>query len=276
MSRSSSRSPGAEGDASPEIRPRAVAQVVADPGAVRGLVRAGATQLARCRGRRNRSGRAWGSGWAAGVGTGLAHMIEIIEDMPARTIGFRASGKVTGRGLGHPVPAVMNGSEAGEARCSTLLPEGHAVRRAPWDTKLWAATCGWKQCATVTDEDWLENAIQGVSLNDARQGQDLRRRRRGRRQGSWSRRTTTDRRDHHGAVTASHGARASSPNPSKGDLRRPNAVAQEAGGARLRAFFRPTTTSAWGPRGCPVRSDAWVTFPPGSPARPARSGSRGR
>lgn len=91
-------------------------------------------------------------------------MIEIIEDMPAGTIGFRASGKVTDEDYQAVlVPAVRTALEAGEVRLLYVLPEGTSYSPgAMWaDTKLWAGNLrGWKRCAIVTDEDWLENAVK--------------------------------------------------------------------------------------------------------------------
>jgi len=91
-------------------------------------------------------------------------MIKVMEDMPAGTIGFEASGKVTDDDYeGVLVPAVRAALEQGEVRLLYVLPEGtHYSPGAMWaDTKLWAGNVrGWKRVAVVSDADWLENAIK--------------------------------------------------------------------------------------------------------------------
>ena len=91
-------------------------------------------------------------------------MIKVIENMPAGTIGFEASGKVTDDDYETVlVPAVRAALEAGEVRLLYVLPEGTQYSPgAMWaDTKLWAGNLrGWKRVAIVSDADWLENAIK--------------------------------------------------------------------------------------------------------------------
>lgn len=91
-------------------------------------------------------------------------MITVIEDMPAGTIGFAASGKVTDEDYETVlVPAVRVAVERGEVRLLYVLPEGTTYTPgAMWaDSKLWAGNLrAWQRCAIVTDEDWIENAIK--------------------------------------------------------------------------------------------------------------------
>ena len=91
-------------------------------------------------------------------------MIKVIENMPAGTIGFEASGKVTDDDYETVlVPAVRAALEAGEVRLLYVLPEGTQYSPgAMWaDTKLWAGNLrGWRRVAIVSDADWLENAIK--------------------------------------------------------------------------------------------------------------------
>ena len=91
-------------------------------------------------------------------------MIKLIENMPAGSIGFEASGKVTDEDYETVlVPAVRAALDEGEVRLLYVLPEGTQYSPgAMWaDTKLWAGNLrGWKRVAIVSDADWLENAIK--------------------------------------------------------------------------------------------------------------------
>ena len=91
-------------------------------------------------------------------------MIKVIENMPAGTIGFEASGKVTDDDYATVlVPAVRAALEEGAVRLLYVLPEGTQYSPgAMWaDTKLWAGNLrGWQRVAIVSDADWLENAIK--------------------------------------------------------------------------------------------------------------------
>ena len=91
-------------------------------------------------------------------------MIKIMEDMPAGTIGFEASGKVTDEDYETVLaPAVRAALEHGGVRMLYVVPDGTEYSPgAMWaDTKLWAGNMrGWERVAIVSDADWLENAIK--------------------------------------------------------------------------------------------------------------------
>jgi hypothetical protein len=90
-------------------------------------------------------------------------MIERIGEMPAGTIGLRASGKLTREDYREVLePALREGIESGEMRLLFALPDfkGLEPRAVIDDVKLgWRAgvrgRSAWKRFAFVTDIRWL-------------------------------------------------------------------------------------------------------------------------
>jgi len=91
-------------------------------------------------------------------------MITVIENMPVRTIGLRASGKVSEADYRDVlVPAINAAMEQGEVRLMYVLEdEADYKPGAVWaDTKMWFQNLrGWERLAIVSDADWLENAVK--------------------------------------------------------------------------------------------------------------------
>jgi hypothetical protein len=91
-------------------------------------------------------------------------MITVIEGMPAGTLGFRASGKVTDEDYESVlVPAVEAALDAGRVRLLYVLADETSYSPgAMWsDTRLWARNLrAWERVAVVSDADWLENAVK--------------------------------------------------------------------------------------------------------------------
>jgi hypothetical protein len=95
-------------------------------------------------------------------------LIERLEDMPAGTIGFRATGRVSGDEY-HEVllPAIQEAAAAGEIRLVFALgPEFEEFEPgALWeDTKVGVRFglghhSAWQRCALVTDVDWIVKAF---------------------------------------------------------------------------------------------------------------------
>jgi hypothetical protein len=95
-------------------------------------------------------------------------MVERLDDMPACTIGFRASGEVTREDYRRVLePALREIVESGEVRMlyvvdSDFEMDGGAVFE---DAKV-GLTLGlghleaWKRTAVVTDVDWVRRAIR--------------------------------------------------------------------------------------------------------------------
>jgi hypothetical protein len=94
-------------------------------------------------------------------------MIEPLEGMPARTIGFRATGHVTRDEYREALlPAMREAAEAGEVRMVFAVGPGFDEFEAGAlleDTKA-GLTLGvghpraWKRTAIVTDVDWIAKA----------------------------------------------------------------------------------------------------------------------
>jgi hypothetical protein len=95
-------------------------------------------------------------------------MIERIDDMPAGTIGFRASGKLTRDDYREILePALREAAESGEIRMLFTLTAFEGLEPTAWfdDIKTGfelgiAHHSAWKRSAIVTDVDWVAKAFQ--------------------------------------------------------------------------------------------------------------------
>ena len=94
-------------------------------------------------------------------------MIERIDDMPAGTIGLRASGKLTRDEYRQVLePALREGVESGELRLVFALDsfEGIELAAVPEDIKTGLSTwvahhSAWKRFALVTDVEWVAKSM---------------------------------------------------------------------------------------------------------------------
>jgi hypothetical protein len=94
-------------------------------------------------------------------------VIERIEDMPAGTIGLRASGKLTRDDYREILePALREGVDSGELRLLFVLEgyEGLEAKAVPEDIKTgleawFGHHSAWKRFALVTDADWVAKAM---------------------------------------------------------------------------------------------------------------------
>jgi hypothetical protein len=94
-------------------------------------------------------------------------MIEKIEDMPAGTIGFKASGKIRRDDYRDVLePALREAAEAGEIRMLFELSDFDGVEAAAWyeDVKTGLGLgighhSAWKRSAIVTNVDWIAKAF---------------------------------------------------------------------------------------------------------------------
>jgi SpoIIAA-like len=94
-------------------------------------------------------------------------MIEQVTEMPAGTVGLRASGKLSKedyRGVLEPV--LREAVEAGELRLVFVLTDFHGLEPGAWieDVKtglrVWVRDhAAWKRFALVTDVDWVAKAM---------------------------------------------------------------------------------------------------------------------
>jgi stage II sporulation SpoAA-like protein len=95
-------------------------------------------------------------------------MVERIDDMPAGTIGFRASGKLTREDYREVLePVLRKAAESGEIRMLFTLTDFEGLEPAAWfdDIKTGLGTgighhAAWKRSAIVTDVDWVGKAFQ--------------------------------------------------------------------------------------------------------------------
>ena len=95
-------------------------------------------------------------------------MIEPIEDMPAGTIGLRATGKLTKDDYIEVLePALAKGIESGELRFVFLLTDFQGLDHGAWmedaKTGLNAMVrdhAAWKRFALVTDAEWVAKAMR--------------------------------------------------------------------------------------------------------------------
>jgi hypothetical protein len=94
-------------------------------------------------------------------------MIEQVTEMPAGTVGLRASGKLSKedyRGVLEPV--LREAAEAGQLRLVFVLTDFHGLEPGAWieDVKtglrVWVCDhAAWKRFALVTDVDWVAKAM---------------------------------------------------------------------------------------------------------------------
>jgi hypothetical protein len=95
-------------------------------------------------------------------------MVEKIEDMPAGTIGFRASGKLTTDDYRDVlVPTLRSAVDSGEVRMLFVLSEFEELEPKAWleDAKTglelgFLKHSAWKRSAIVTDAEWVKKAFR--------------------------------------------------------------------------------------------------------------------
>ena len=95
-------------------------------------------------------------------------MVERIEDMPAGTVGFRASGKLTRDDYRQVMePELRSAADAGEIRMLFRLDSFDGLEPGAWfeDMKTGLGLgvghhSAWKRSAIVTDVEWLAKAFQ--------------------------------------------------------------------------------------------------------------------
>jgi SpoIIAA-like len=95
-------------------------------------------------------------------------MVEKIEDMPAGTIGFRASGKLTPEDYREVlVPTLREAVEAGEVRMLFVLSDFEELEPRAWleDAKTglelgFLKHSAWKRSAIATDAEWVKKAFR--------------------------------------------------------------------------------------------------------------------
>jgi SpoIIAA-like len=94
-------------------------------------------------------------------------MIEQVNEMPAGTVGLRASGKLSKEDYRDVIePVLREAVEAGELRLVFVLTDFHGLERGAWieDVKtglrVWVRDhAAWKRFALVTDVDWVAKAM---------------------------------------------------------------------------------------------------------------------
>ena len=94
-------------------------------------------------------------------------MVERIEDMPAGTLGFRASGKLTRDDYQQVMePDLRRAADAGEIRMLFRLDSFEGLEPGAWfeDMKTGLGLglghhSAWKRSAIVTDVEWLAKAF---------------------------------------------------------------------------------------------------------------------
>jgi hypothetical protein len=95
-------------------------------------------------------------------------MIERIDDMPARTIGFRANGRFTREDYRNVLePVLREAAESGEIRMLFVLTDFEGLEPAAWydDIKTGLGLgighhSAWKRSAIVTNVDWIAKAYK--------------------------------------------------------------------------------------------------------------------
>jgi hypothetical protein len=95
-------------------------------------------------------------------------MVEKIDDMPAGTIGFRASGKLTVEDYREVlVPALKEAVDAGEVRMLFVLSDFDELEPRAWleDAKTglelgFLKHSAWKRTAIVSDAEWVKKAFR--------------------------------------------------------------------------------------------------------------------
>jgi hypothetical protein len=95
-------------------------------------------------------------------------MIERIDDMPAGTIGFKASDKLTRDDYRNVLePVLREAAESGEIRMLFTLTDFEGLEPAAWfdDVKTglglgFGHHSAWKRSAIVTNVDWIAKAYE--------------------------------------------------------------------------------------------------------------------
>lgn len=95
-------------------------------------------------------------------------MVERITEMPAGTIGFRASGKLTPEDYRDVlVPTLREAVEAGEVRMLFVLSDFEELEPRAWleDAKTglelgFLKHSAWKRSAIVSDAEWVKKAMR--------------------------------------------------------------------------------------------------------------------
>ncbi len=95
-------------------------------------------------------------------------MVEKIEDMPAGSIGFRASGKLTREDYRDVlVPTLRGAVDGGEVRMLFVLSDFEELEPRAWleDAKTglelgFLKHSAWKRSAIVSDADWVKKAFR--------------------------------------------------------------------------------------------------------------------
>ena len=95
-------------------------------------------------------------------------MVGSIDDMPAGTIGLKASGKLTREDYRDVIePALSRGFASGELRMVFLLTDYQGLDSGAWveDFKTGMRTwvrehAAWKRFALVTDVEWVAKAMR--------------------------------------------------------------------------------------------------------------------
>jgi hypothetical protein len=95
-------------------------------------------------------------------------MVEKIADMPAGTIGFRASGKLTPEDYRDVlVPTLREAVDGGEVRMLFVLSDFEELEPRAWleDAKTgvelgFLKHSAWKRSAVVSDAEWVKKAMR--------------------------------------------------------------------------------------------------------------------
>jgi hypothetical protein len=98
-------------------------------------------------------------------------MIEQMAEMPAKTVGLRASGKLSKADYTDVLEPVLRQAVAsGELRLVFVLTDFHGLEPGAWpeDVKTglrtWARDhSAWKRFALVTDVEWVSKAMRAFS-----------------------------------------------------------------------------------------------------------------
>jgi hypothetical protein len=106
-------------------------------------------------------------------------MIERIEEMPAGTVGLRASGKLTKRDYVDALePALREGIESGELRLRFVLTAFDGLELGAWPEdvrtglRAWVREhAAWRRFALVTDSEWVAKAMHMFTWLTPRRGE---------------------------------------------------------------------------------------------------------
>jgi SpoIIAA-like len=94
-------------------------------------------------------------------------MVERIDDMPAGTVGLRASGRLTREDYRDVlVPVLREAVESGEVRMLFVLTDFEGLEPSAWPTDVKTGLAlgaghhsAWKRLAFVTDAEWVRKAM---------------------------------------------------------------------------------------------------------------------